>query len=78
MKTIIALFLGVFLTGCSTIPSLGPGEVTKVWHVHPDDMVQFKADQRRCFEVAAIAQGGETLSDTCLQRIGYRLEVVKR
>lgn len=77
MKTlIILLIMGFSLSACSSIPSLGPGTDYYVFHVHPDDMARFKVDQQRCFEVAALAQGGERLKVSCLQQIGYKLEVV--
>jgi hypothetical protein len=77
-KTILMLIAIVGLSACSHIPSLGPGEVSKVWHVHPDDMAQFRTDQARCSASATGLRNADLASDACLQRIGYKLEVVSQ
>jgi hypothetical protein len=63
------------IIGSALVLSACATSVRKTWHVHPDDMSQFKADQRRCFEIAALARGDDNLVDVCLQRIGYRLTI---
>lgn len=80
-STIFALILllaGLNLTACSSIPSLGPGEVVKVWHVNPADMAQFKIDQSSCVIASTGLRNADLHSDACLQRIGYQLEVVSQ
>lgn len=78
MKTLIFSLLALLLSACSHIPSLGPGTVTKTWHVHPDDTERFQADFQRCRQFAVGSRYGEQLLDSCLQQAGYRLEIVKQ
>lgn len=65
----ILAILASFMIGCSTTT------IVKRWHVHPDNVAQFKVDEQRCVSFARGNRNAENLFDYCLQTAGYRLEI---
>jgi len=72
MKAMLIL-MAILVTGCASIPPLfGQKEIIKTWHVHPDDMAQFKDDHEKCLRIGRAFESQKAL-EACLQLKGYRL-----